>query len=102
MIREMNPLPPPVKCVVVMPAPKINSLADVVLNFYGALTAFVADVVVTAPLPALVPVPAAPAVLSSGFAVSNPLYSSARTSTNAAAWLNVTVTVLLPAAMFWE
>ena len=85
MIREMNPLPAPVKCVVVMPAPKINSLADVV---------------VAAPLLALVPLPAAPAVLSSGLTVSNPLYSSTRTSTNAAAWLNVTVTVLLPPTMF--
>ena len=73
------------KLSAVMPAPKINSLADVV---------------VAAPLLALVLVPAAPAVTSSGLLVSSPLYSSTRTSTNAAAWLNVTVTVLLPPAMF--
>ena len=85
MIREINPVPAAVKVATVMPAPKINSLAEVV---------------VAAPLLALVPLPAAPAVLSSGFTVSSPLYSSTRTSTNAAALLNATVTVLLPAAMF--
>ena len=69
----------------VMPAPKISSLAEVV---------------VAEPLFAVVPLPAAPAVTSSGLVVSSPLYSSIRTSANAAAWLKVTVTVLLPAAMF--
>jgi len=53
------------------------------------------------PEPFELPLPAAPAVTSSGLTVSNPLYSSARMSTNAAAWLNFTVTVLLPAAMFF-
>ena len=45
-------------------------------------------------------VPAAPAVTSSGLVGSRPLYSRIRTSTKAAAWLNPTVTVLLPPAMF--
>jgi len=59
MIREMNPLPAAVNLAMVVPAPKINS--------------FAAEVV-TAPLLAVVPLPAAPAALSSGFAVSRPLY----------------------------
>jgi hypothetical protein len=85
MILEVNPLPAAVKALDVTPAPNISSLATVV----------VAD-----PLLALVPLPAAPAVLSSGVAVSSPWYSSTRTSANGAAVLKVTVTELLPAAMF--
>jgi len=69
----------------VIPAPKISSLAEVV---------------VAEPLFPVNPDPEAPAVTSSGFVVSAPLYSSTRTSGYDAAWLNVTVTVLLPAAMF--
>ena len=53
-------------------------------------------VVVAAPLLALVPLPLAPAVTSN---VVTPRYSRIRTSGYAAAWLNVTVTVLLPPAM---
>ena len=85
MIRVVNPVPAGVKCVVVIPAPKIRSFAELV---------------VALPLLAVVPLPAAPAAVSKGFDVSNPLYSRASISTKAAAWLNVTVTVLLPAAMF--
>jgi hypothetical protein len=82
MMREVNPLPAaPVK-VNTMFAPKINSLALVV---------------VAGPLLANVLFPLKPAVTSTAF---TPLYSKMRTSGNAAAWLNVTVTVLLPALMF--
>ena len=84
MMRETNPVPAPVKWAMVIPAPKIKSFADVV---------------VAAPLLALVPLPAAPAFTSSGLAGSSPLYSSARISTYLAAWLNLTVIVLLPALM---
>jgi len=69
----------------VVPAPKINSLAEVV---------------VAAPLFGVTLLPAAEAVASSGLSVSSPLYSRTRTSTMRAAWLNATVTVLLPPAMF--
>ena len=63
-IRLVNPDPGAVKAVpVVVPAPKINSLADVV---------------VAEPLLALVPLPAAAAVTSSGLVVSSPLYSRIR------------------------
>ena len=86
MIRVTNPVPDPPNVPAVVPAPKINSFADVV---------------VAAPLLALTPVPAAPAVTSSGVAGSKPLYSSTRTSTKNAAWLNVTVTVLLPPTMLF-
>lgn len=85
IMRVVNPLPGAVKCDPVVPAPKINSLAAVV----------VAD-----PLLAAVPVPNAPTATSKGLAVSIPLYSKILTSGNVAAPLNVTVTVLLPAAMF--
>jgi hypothetical protein len=81
MIRAVNPLPAVLFVVATMFAPKINSLALVV---------------VAAPLFALVLLPLAPAVTSS---VVTPRYSRMRTSGYAAAWLNVTVTVLLPLAM---
>ena len=53
--------------------------------------------VVAAPLFAAVLFPLAPAFASS---VVTPPYSRMRTSGKAAAWLNVTVTVLLPPTMF--
>jgi len=81
----VNPVPALVKAPAVIPAPTISSFADLV---------------VAAPLLPVVPLPAAPAVTSSGLTVSNPLYSSMRTSTAAAALLKVTVTVLLPPTMF--
>ena len=63
--RVVNPGPGAVKAVpVVVPAPKINSLAEVV---------------VAEPLLALVPLPAAAAVTSSGLVGSSPLYSKIRT-----------------------
>ena len=84
--RVVKPDPGAVKAVpVVVPEPKISSFAEVV---------------VAPPLLALAPLPAAAAVTSSGLVGSNPLYSRMRTSGYAAAWLNVTVTVLPPAAMF--
>jgi hypothetical protein len=61
IIRLANPLPAAVKTLLGLPAPTINSLADVV----------VAD-----PLFAVVPLPVAAELTSSGFAGSNPLYSS--------------------------
>src|SRR5262249_17872269 len=76
--RDVNPLPAAPVSVATMFAPKINSLALVV----------VAD-----PLFAAVLLPLAPAVTSS---VVTPRYSNMRISGNAAAWLNVTVTVLFP------
>ena len=81
MIRDVNPLPAALVVVATMFAPKINSLALVV---------------VAAPLFAVVPLPLAPAVTST---VVTPWYSRMRTSGYAAGWLNVTVTVLLPPAM---
>ena len=84
IIRDVNPLPAAVVVVATMSAPKISSLADVV---------------VAAPLLAVALLPLAPAVTSSD---ANPRYSRMRTSGNAAAWLKVTVTVLLPPAMFAE
>jgi hypothetical protein len=84
--RVVKPDPGAVKAVpLVVPAPKISSLAEVV---------------VAAPLLAVVPLPPAAAVTSRGLAVSRPLYSRMRTSGTAAAALNVTVTVLGPATMF--
>ena len=59
--------------------------------------------VVTAPLLMLVPVPLAPALTSKALLLM-PLYSTMRTSGEATVVLNVTVTVLAPAAaaaMFW-
>jgi hypothetical protein len=56
-------------------------------------------VVVTEPLLLVaVVVLCAPTETSSGFTVSKPLYSAIRMSGNTAATLNVTVTVLAPAA----
>src|SRR6478735_8185650 len=83
MIRVVKFGPAPEKVPVVVPAPKISSLAAVVL---------------IVPLLAAVPVPAAAAETSSGLAGSRPLYSSARTSTYGVAVLNDVVTVLVPAA----
>jgi hypothetical protein len=69
--------------LVVMLAPKIKSLAFVVL---------------TAPLFAVLPVPIAPAVTSTGPVVASPLYSKIRISTYMAATVNLTVTVFAFAA----
>ena len=82
MIRAVYPLPAAAFPVDTVFAPKINSFATRV---------------VAAPLLAAVPLPLAPAVTST---VLTPRYSRIRTSGNAADWLNVTVTVLLPALMF--
>jgi hypothetical protein len=82
MIREVNPLPAPAVSVDTVFAPKISSLALLV---------------VAAPLLALALFPLAPAVISSAV---TPRYSRMRTSGYAAAWLNVTVTVLPPPAIF--
>jgi hypothetical protein len=81
MIRDVNPLPAAPVDVDTMSAPKINSFALVV---------------VAAPLFAAALLPLAPAVTSK---VVTPRYSRMRTSGNAAAWLNVTVTVLFPPTM---
>jgi hypothetical protein len=81
MIRDVNPLPAAPVVVDTMFAPKTNSFALVV---------------VAAPLFAAVLFPLAPAVTSR---VVTPRYSKIRTSGNAAAWLNVTVTVLFPPTM---
>jgi hypothetical protein len=82
IIRDVNPLPAaPVRVNTVF-APKINSLALVV---------------VAGPLFVVALFPLAPAVASN---VVTPRYSSIRASGDAAAWLNVTVTVLLPPTMF--
>jgi hypothetical protein len=81
MMRDVNPLPAAPVVVNTMFAPKINSLALVV---------------VAAPLFAAVPLPLAPAFASS---VVNPWYSRIRMSGATAAWLNVTVTVLFPPTM---
>ncbi len=84
MIRETNPDPAAENRAAVIPAPKIMSFAEVV---------------VAAPLLAVVPLPARSRLHIQRIAGSSPLYSSTRTSTDAAAWLNLTVTVLLPALM---
>jgi hypothetical protein len=55
-------------------------------------------VVVTAPLLLLALFPCAPTATSSGLTGSNPLYSAIRMSGKFAAVVNVTVTVLAPAA----
>ena len=81
MIRDVNPLPAAPVVVATMSAPKINSFALVV---------------VAAPLLAAVLLPLAPALASS---VVTPRYSRIRMSGSAAAWLNVTVTVLAPPTM---
>src|SRR5690348_4164358 len=67
MIRDVNPLPAPPVVVEIVSAPKINSLATVV---------------VAVPLFAVAPVPLVPAFTSK---VVNPLYSNIRTSGYAAA-----------------
>jgi hypothetical protein len=82
IIREVNPVPAAEFPVDTVFAPKISSFATVV---------------VAAPLLADALFPLAPAVTSS---VVTPRYSNIRTSGNAAAALNVTVTVLLPPTMF--
>jgi hypothetical protein len=82
MMRDVKPLPAAFVSVATISAPKISSFALVV---------------VAAPLLALVLLPLAPAVTSSAV---TPRYSRMRTSGYDAAWLKVTVTVLLPAAMF--
>jgi hypothetical protein len=81
-MRAVNPLPAALFSVNIMVAPKINSLALVV---------------VAAPLLAAVLFPLAPAVTSRAV---TPRYSRMRMSGYAAAWLNVTVTVLFPPTMF--
>jgi hypothetical protein len=80
MIRDVNPVPA-FEAVATVSAPKISSFAAVV---------------VAAPLFAVPLFPLAPAVTSS---VLTPRYSRMRMSGYAAAWLNVTVTVLLPPTM---
>lgn len=85
IIRLLNPLPAEVNTLLGLPAPTINSLAEVV---------------VAAPLFAVVPLPMAAALTSRGFAESNPLYSSTFILGKLAVALNFTVTVLLPPAMF--
>src|SRR5262245_46023448 len=83
MMRLVKFDPADVNPPVVMPAAKISSLAAVV---------------VTDPLLADAPLPEADVPTSNGFNGSRPLYSSARISTYGVAVLNVTVTVLAPAA----
>src|SRR5262245_56526825 len=83
MMRVVKFVPAVEKPPVVMPAPKINALAAVV---------------VTVPLLADAPVPDAEAPTSNGLFGSRPRYSSARISTKGVAALNVVVTVLVPAA----
>jgi hypothetical protein len=80
--RDVNPLPAAPVVVNTVFAPKINSLATLV---------------VAAPLFVVALFPLAPAVTSTTF---TPRYSRIRTSGNAAAWLNVTVTVFEPPTMF--
>src|ERR1035438_3861709 len=79
--RDVNPFPAAPVVVATISAPKTNSLATVV---------------VAAPLFAAVLLPLAPAVTSTAF---TPRYSRIRTSGDAAAWLNVTVTVFEPPTM---
>ena len=81
MMRAVNPLPAVPFPVATVFAPKISSFALVV---------------VAAPLLAAALLPLAPAVTSRAV---TPWYSRMRISGNAAATLNVTVTVLLPPAM---
>src|SRR6266481_2002626 len=77
IIRDVYPVPAPVVTVAIVFAPKINSLALVV---------------VAEPLLAAALFPLAPTFAPS---VVTPRYSRIRTSGYIAAWLNVTVTVLL-------
>ena len=82
-MRLVNPEPAPVVVCCTTFAPKISSLAEVV---------------VALPLLLGLPLPAAAAVTSRGLVGLRPLYSRMRTSGKAAAALNLTVTVLAPAA----
>ena len=82
MIRLVKPVPAPVVIVATTSAATNRSAAVVVVT--------VALLVLPLPVPV--------AVTSTGAIGSAPLYSRIRTSGNAAAPLNVTVTVLLPAA----
>ena len=84
MMRVVAPPVAALKPPVVMPAPNKSSLANVV---------------VTAPLLAALDEPAADAVTSIGLTGSTPLYSAARRSTYGIEPENVTVTVLVPAAL---
>jgi hypothetical protein len=79
--RDVNPLPAAPVVVATVFAPKINSLALVV---------------VAKPLLDVALFPLAPAFASSAV---TPRYSRIRTSGATAGWLNVTVTVLFPPAM---
>ena len=81
--RVVKPVGDPLKPPVVIPAPKISSVAYPVVTF---------------PLLALVAVPAADAVLSRGLDASRPLYSVIRTSAYGTGLLNTTVTLFVPAA----
>src|SRR5579885_3682804 len=81
--RLVNPLPGPLVRVTTMLAPKIKSIALVV---------------VTEPLLLVVILPELAAATSTGLLGSAPLYSRIRISGYAAAVEKVTVTVLLPAA----
>src|SRR4029077_12015079 len=78
-----------VRATVVKPVPGPLMLLDTVAP---ATISSVGVVVVQAPLSARLEVPEAPAVVSSGLAISRPWYSSTRTSGAGAAPLNVTVT----------
>src|SRR5262245_64888686 len=84
MMRVVAPPVAALKPPNVMPAPNKSSLANVV---------------VTAPLLAALDEPAADAVTSIGLTGSTPLYSAARRSTYGIEPENVTVTVLVPAAL---
>ena len=82
MMRDLNPLPAARVVVATVFAPKINSLALVV---------------VAAPLLDVALFPLAPAVTSTAV---TPRYSRILMSGATAGWLNVTVTVLFPPTMF--
>jgi hypothetical protein len=79
--RDVNPLPAAPVVVATVFAPKINSLALVV---------------VAKPLLDVALFPLAPAVTSTAV---TPRYSRIRMSGETAGWLNVTVTVLFPPTM---
>src|SRR3984893_19331862 len=78
----VNPGPAAVNPLLGLPAPTIRSFTEVV---------------VAEPLFAVVPLPLAAELTSRGFTGSNPPYSSTFTLGEPALWLNVTVTLLLPA-----
>ena len=83
MMRLTKLVPAAENPPVVIPAPKINALAAVV---------------VTVPLFAEVPVPDAEVPTLNGLTGSRPLYSRARMSTYGVDALKITVTVFVPAA----